>query len=116
MRNVHRLGVERDLARAHAGNRDEIAAVVNFHEQVFALLSTHQYLLLRFGNGAKANDRVIGAAIVLTTDIGKREAQIDEAVRIEHKRRVVKNIEDGAGNQMRLAMSALTRPRMQRQL
>jgi hypothetical protein len=47
--------------------------------------------------------------------VGDREAQVDQAVAVGDQRRVVERGEQRAGDDMRLLVAALPRPRMQRQ-
>ena len=120
MRDVDGLGVEREPPRAQAGDGGEARAVVDLDEQVLAFLGSHGRCPLRFscgfGHGAEAHQRVIGAAVGLAAHVGDREAQIDQAVVGERQRRVVERLQQRAGDQMRLAVAALARPGVQRDL
>ena len=73
-------------------------------------------LLSGFGDGAEPHQRVIGAPVRLAPHVGDREAEIDQMVVGERERRIVERLQQRAGDDMRLAVAALPRPRMQRQL
>ena len=59
---------------------------------------------------------MIGAAVGLAPHVGEREAQVDQAMVGERQRRVVERLQQRAGDQMRLAVAALARPGVQREL
>src|SRR5579883_2040583 len=72
--------------------------------------------LARLGDGAEAHQRMVGAAVRLAPDVGDGKAQIDEVVVGERKRCFVERLQQRAGDEMRLSVSALARPGMQREL
>ena len=59
---------------------------------------------------------MIGAPVGVAADVGEREAQVDQRVVVERERRVVERLQQRAGNQVRLAVAALARPGVQREL
>ena len=73
-------------------------------------------LNLRFGDGAKPHQRVIGAPVGFAPDVGEGKAQIDQPMPVGRERRVVERLQQRAGDEMRLLVAALPRPGMQREL
>ena len=69
----------------------------------------------RIGHGAEAHERVVGAPVVFAADVGDGEAQVDEVVAGRRERGIVERLQHGAGDEVRLAMPALARPRVQDQ-
>jgi hypothetical protein len=59
---------------------------------------------------------MIGASIRFTAYVSNRETEIDEVMTSEREWSAVESLHKRPRNHMRLAMAALARPRMERQL
>src|SRR5690606_11708834 len=70
----------------------------------------------RLGHGTEAHNRAVGAAVRFAPHVGERGTQIDEPVPGKRKRRVIERLHQRARDEVRLAMPALARPHMQREL
>ena len=73
-------------------------------------------MLFRFRHRAEPDQRPISASVRFASYIHRGKPEIDQAVAGQRERRIVEGLQKRAGEHMRLAVPALARPGMQRQL
>jgi len=67
------------------------------------------------GHSAKSHQRVIGA-IRFAAHVCDGKAKIDQVISGKCQRRIIQNLQECAGDQMRFAMTALSRPCVESEL
>src|SRR4029078_43130 len=72
--------------------------------------------LFRFRHRAEPHQRAISASIRFAPHAGGGKTKMDQTVASQRERRIVERLQKRAGDHMRLALPALARPGMQRQL
>ena len=69
--------------------------------------------LFRFRHRAEPHQRPVGPTVGFTPHVRRGKPEIDQAMAGECERRLVKRLQQRAGNHVRLALPSLARPRME---